>query len=371
MNILFDFGAIKSGGGTQLSLNFLEQLSALPSCEKNSAIVIPEIGPLAHSKLTGFFKNVLISPNSYVKRIGFEYLTLPSAVRALSIKMSFTFFGTGLPVPAGVESIVQVAYPIICYPESPFWNHLSHTSSLRIRALNRLRVHRLKQASRIIAETEVMRHRLSEVLGTSLNLIEVIPPAPSEYVHPLNRTTDPQRNRFLFVSGNAPHKNLWRLYSVAERLKSMGMNAFSFILTVSRESYVHSLKETSIDQTLLSTHFRFLGNIHPSQIMTAYEEADVVCSLSDLESFTNNYMEAWTVGLPLIASNRDFALSICGDSAIYVEPHDIDDVACKISSLLKTPEIGQKLVMSGKRKLAQLPTQSMRFQRVMQLLNAV
>lgn len=371
MSVLFDFGAIKSGGGAQLALNFLEQLSALPSWDKQNAIVIPEVGPLAHSKLTGSFKNLLISPNSYLKRMGFEYLSVPSAIRTLEIKMAFTFFGTGLPVPAGIESIVQVAYPIICYPESPFWDHLSPTSQLRIKALNHLRVHRLKQASRIIAETEVMKRRLSEVLGTPLGLIEVMPPAPSEYVHLLDRTIDQQRNRFLFVSGNAPHKNLWRLYSVAERLKSMGVNAFTFILTVSKESYVHSLKETSIDQTLLSTHFRFLGNIHPLQIMNAYEAADFVCSLSDLESFTNNYMEAWTAGLPLIASNRDFALSICGDSAIYVEPHDIDDVAYKIASLLKSPEIGQKLVMSGKKKLAQLPTQSMRFQRVMQLLNLV
>lgn len=370
MNILFDFGAIKSGGGAQLSLNFLAQLSALPLCNEKNALVIPEIGPLAHSKLTDSFKNLLTSPNSYVKRMGFEYFTVPTAIRALRIKMSFTFFGTGLPVPAGVESIVQVAYPIICYPESPFWDQLSRADRLRIKALNHLRVQRLKQASLIIAETKVMKHRLSEVLGTSLDLIEVIPPAPSEYVHPLDRTTDRKRNRFLFVSGNAPHKNLWRLYSVAERLKSMGLHEFSFILTLSKESYVLSLREANIDQAILSNHFRFLGSIHPSKIMTAYKEADFVCSMSDLESFTNNYMEAWTVGLPLIASNRDFALSICGDSAIYVEPHDIEDVACKMSLLLKNPECSEILVIEGKRKLAQLPSQSIRFQRIMQVLKA-
>lgn len=371
MKVLFDFGAIKSGGGAQLSLNFLEQLLTLDDCNEKIAIVVPEVGPIAESILLRSFTHVLISPDSYAKRLVFEYGQIPTAIRKLGIRKVFTFFGAGLPTPDDVESIVQVAYPIICYPDSLFWSHLSGMSAFRIRALNRLRIHRLKRASRIIAETAVMQRRLCRVLGTTPDLIEVLPPAPSQYVSPINHREQSRVHKFLFVSGNSPHKNLWRLYAVAERLRHLGFDDFVFVLTVTRASYVRTLKETTIASAILTTHFQFLGSVRPQEIMTAYEQADVVCSLSDLESFTNNYMEAWTVGLPLIVSDRDFAHCICGDSALYVEPHNPADVAEKFFSLARDPNIRRSLMTSGRTKLNRLPTQAVRFQKILQLLEVI
>src|SRR5262249_52811670 len=132
--------------------------------------------------------------------------------------------------------------------------------------------------------------------------------------------------RYVFVSGNETHKNLWRLYDIAGHALGGGLRDFVFSLTVTKEAYLRRLAGRTLDPAILDGHFEFLGQVPPQQIMRVYENADCVVSLSDLESFSNNYMEAWKVGLPLIVSDRDFSRAICGDSALYVDPHDAESV---------------------------------------------
>lgn len=369
-NILVDLGAIKSGGGTQLALNFLEQLSRYQNQEDRFALIMPEVGPLTQSTLEQRYIKRVVSPNSYIRRLDFEYRSLPKILQRFKIEKVFTFFGSGLPLPTHIQSIVQVAYPIICYPDSQFWKHIAPALRIKTMARNFLRIRRLKRASRIIAETNVMRDRLCNVLGIEPDSVEVIPPAPSEYVRAQVKGTARSKKRFLFLSGNSSHKNLWRLYAVAQCLKSMNFKDFVFVITVSRNAYLAALRDSDLDDNLIDAHFHFLGSVHPADIMQVYDHADFACNFSDLESFSNNYMEAWVVGLPLLVSDRDFARNICGNSAVYVEPHDVQDVANKVIWVVRSQSVCEELVAKGKANLQGLPTQADRFSRVMDILDA-
>jgi glycosyltransferase involved in cell wall biosynthesis len=276
----------------------------------------------------------------------------------------FTFFGAGLPHPRRVRSVVTVAYPVICYPDSPYWRYIDWEKKARIRILNYLRRRRLKGASKIIAETEIMKSRLIRTLSCAQDKIIVIPPGPSDYV--VSRCEDLGGKAFLFPSGNDSHKNLWRLYAVAQRLIERGMDDFVFVLTVDKKAYIKTLRESVINDKIVNERFRFLGTIEPQRIMDLYNMGDYVVSLSDLDSFSNNYMEAWKTGIPLIVSDRDFSRSICGDSAIYVEPHRTDDVADKFIAIVGDVELRSMLVRAGKERLKLLPNQKERFTRVME-----
>ena len=140
-----------------------------------------------------------------------------------------------------------------------------------------------------------------------------------------------------------------------------GVREFMFLLTTSREAYLKSLKRFGIREDLIDTHFTFLGSIPPQRIMEAYRQAEVVVSLSDLESFSNNYMEAWTARLPLVVSNRDFSRNVCGESAIYVEPHQPEAVAKQLFLLAQDPDLQDMLVKAGIERLSLLPSQEERF----------
>src|SRR5262249_26505406 len=149
------------------------------------------------------------------QRLSFERVQLPLILGTHEIDAIYTFFGIGLPHPRPVVSIVTAAYPIICYPDSPYWSHLSWHARLRGRVRGALRRGRLRRADVILAETEVMRTRLARSLRLPEDRFRLLAPAPSEYVKPLPPAARGQEWRVLFLSDLSPHKNLWRLYEVA------------------------------------------------------------------------------------------------------------------------------------------------------------
>jgi glycosyltransferase involved in cell wall biosynthesis len=152
---------------------------------------------------------------------------------------------------------------------------------------------------------------------------------------------------------------------VAEALERRGYGDFAFLLTVEREAWLGRVRAArAIDPALVDAHFRFIGAVPPQEIGRVYAEADVLISLSDLESFSNNYMEAWKVGIPQLVSERDFSRNICRESAVYAEPHDPEDVAAKIEALGQDEALRRRLVANGKELLRELPEFDTRWERV-------
>ena len=90
--------------------------------------------------------------------------------------------------------------------------------------------------------------------------------------------------------------------------------------------------------------------------------------LSDLESFSNNHMEAWKVCVPQIVSDRDFARDICRDSAVFIEPHNPKQVAITLSEVLNNDALLRALVENGRIYLEQLPSQKERMHKILQLI---
>lgn len=353
-NILYDFSPIKSGGGVQLALNFIDAIERSAFCG-NCFILLPSIGPLRDASFDFLPRdNVFFSPPGALSRLMFEHGKLQRIIKRNDIKKIYTFFGPGLPHSRSVRSVVGVAYPIITYPDSPFWDYVDVKSRIKQKIINYVRIHRLRRATHIIVETDVMKSRLIKTLKINENKFTVIPPSVTDYVNSMS-CREKFNGRILCLSGLSQHKNLWRLYEVALQLQSVGIHDIKFILTADMADYLLHLKERNVDRDIIRKYFEFCGSVHPRKISELYESVDVLLNISDLESFSNNYMEAWKAGIPIIASNRDFAKNICGDSAIYVEPHDPVDVANAIAYIRTNDEIRIKLVNIGKAKLLMLP----------------
>ena len=357
-------GPLKSGGGVQLAYNFLDELVKVDTAHRCFYLLVPEGGfkeYYHHPKI----EKVITSPRSIVGRFIFDNTTLQRFLKKEKITKIFTFFGSGLPHPSSIQSIVGVAYPSICYDDSPFWNYISFRNKTKIKIINYFWKRRLKKANKIFTETVVMKKRLLKVIAFKEQDVFIIPPSPTQYIS-AHQKVQSERN-ILLLSGTLLQKNLWRLYEVALALKEQKF-AVKFMLTISEKEWRDTLRIQPLNKEIIRDYFEFLGAVQQKEIAKVYDKADVLLLLSDLESFSNNHMEAWKVGIPQIVSDRDFTRAVCKDSALYVEPHHPAEVASAIRELLSNISLQKELVEKGKICLHELPSQEQRLQMIFKLI---
>jgi len=53
-------------------------------------------------------------------------------------------------------------------------------------------------------------------------------------------------------------------------------------------------------------------------------------------------------GIPIVTSDRDFARSVCGDAAIYIDPLDGENIIAALEALRNSGKLRAQLVASGR-----------------------
>lgn len=368
MKTLIDFSPIKSGGGAQLALNFLTVLNEFKSGFGEVAILVSDRFPFL-DRLSAHLE-VVMAPGDPAGRLKFEWLALRTEIRRRGVTHVYTFFGPGLPKMSGVTQMVGVAYPILCYDDSPYWSHLPFGRRTITRLKNYARKRRLRGVDVLVFETDIMRSRSIAAIGLDPSKCYVLAPTPTSFLKssPLRPRPDGE-TRFLFLSGADPHKNLWRLPGIFPKLLAE-KHAARFWLSITEEAFLKVCRDQGarVDRRLVREFVRFLGPVAADQIQTLYDQIDVVANISDLESFSNNYLEGWLSGRPILASDRDFARSICGGSAIFVEPHSETSLFDGVALICRETAIAAQLAAVGQERLALLPSMEQRLRRLANLI---
>lgn len=364
---MLDLSPIKSGGGLQLASNLLNALASGSVEMPIGAVLISDLFPRQYL-IDGI--ETLVAPSKPLARLRYENAVLPRVVKSLRLTHSYTMFGPGLPKIANLKQLVGMAYPILVYNESDYWRYVSPSVAYRKRIQNAFRKKRLLNAHHVLFETEVMQRRAVNA-GLVRGNSSVLPPTPTSFLH-ASQASEQDVLKVLLPTGLASHKNVWRLPEIIERIDRQGIPV-KFMLTADRHDYLDLLRSLPGGRggADIERHIEFLGSIPPHKLQHAYDRSDAVANFSDLESFSNNYMEAWVVGRPIIASKRDFSQEICGDSAIYVEPHDPDSVATGLVALVHSAERRERMVREGRRRLSQLPSMEHRLQEINRILRSI
>lgn len=368
---LVDAGAIKTGGGVQIALNRLPQLTqALLNNGYRLSLLLPSEGPLVDLNLDHRIE-ILRSPNRWLARILFEYIHLPAWMKSNNLNGIYTVFGFGLPHPKQVTSLVSTANATTCYPDSIYWKRLSGITKIKRRIYTFLRQSRLKKADHWIFETEIMRNRSVDHLQLPADNTHTLSPSPTSFILDQPARTYDHLNNFniTLLTGSESHKNLDSFIRLCSALTKINITNIQFNITLTKDQLI-ALAPKNIDLNLIHS-INYLGKIPQNQLQDIYSKTDLIMNLSELESFSNNYMEAWKAGLAQICSDRDFSRHICEESALYVEPFNPESAATLIVDLLKDPQKLNGLAQNGKKQLAQLTTQEDYTARTLSLINEI
>lgn len=98
--------------------------------------------------------------------------------------------------------------------------------------------------------------------------------------------------------------------------------------------------ELSKEFSTLGNSFHWIKHVEQSAIPSYFYGADVFCFTPNAqEAFGMVYLEAMAAGLPIVASDDPIRRRIVGESGIFVDPHNVDDVARGINEAIQLDKI--------------------------------
>ena len=155
-------------------------------------------------------------------------------------------------------------------------------------------------------------------------------PATAEEVDRVRRRYDLHRPFVLFVGTIEPRKNLGRLLDAFARLGDVDAD----LVLVGPEGW-------SIDLPVTSA--RRLGFVPQADLDALYAAAAVVAYPSLREGFGLPVLEAMAQGAAVVTSATTSTAEVAGDTALLIDPLDIDAIAGALDRLLRDRTLAERL----------------------------
>lgn len=362
LELLVNTLAIKSGGGLQKTLSFLNSLDSNRQLGKNVRLFCTARSEVSR-RAEELQLNTTTIGSGLFARVAWEMHRLskisPDAV---------VFNIGGLTPIRATQSFVNVnecAYSNLFYPEIDFWCNQNLFRKLKSRLIDRIRMSGVGNGDFWVFQTPSILERAVKLFGFPEKRCRVVLPSPSKAVSvdaikPKLSATYKElfngRTAFLFLGGTNENKRLHNLPRIAKEMLKMGGKRFVFVLTMQENDTYYKAIQEVVETNKLDAFFENVGIVPPADVASLISSIDVVCNFSRLESFSNNFVEAWNMKKPLIATDADWSHSVAADAALYVNPDDFAGTASTLIGLTSDEELKNHLTNLGELQLTKFPT---------------
>lgn len=356
MKILVNFAPLKSGGGQNVGMNFLLGLAEMDLNDIKLEFLVAR-GSAIHRYLCESGKyRYYVAPQSPIARIIYERGVVRRIILRQQIDIVYTYFGYGL----FGRDIIQVcgsADSNIYFPEVHFWRNCHGFCRISHYLVDSYRIWGVKNAAAVVFENEAMRLRGQELLGlrrTKLIKPSIRPESVADrFMMP--DMVPMSAYKVLFLCGWQENKNIMSIPAIAAEVRSRQGNVH-FVLTAPLDgSAMQRRFLAELNNLRVTDMVTITGVVDKTQIASLYAQVDCVMLLSQLESFSNNIIEAWHFRKPLVVSSLLWAYAICKDAAIYVDRDSPTCIAEKLMELARNPQVAQYAICAGTEELALYP----------------
>jgi len=234
----------------------------------------------------------------------------------------------GLPCP----TVVFVHLPMLAYKPAEMHGLMDWPWLKYVYLKNHFRA-TARRAAFVAVQTEVMARRLSAAYGIASRRIALIPQPVPRHLAPTSDSSSsspirlgPKPVKLTFLAAYYPHKNHEILPQVASELRKRGLSGRVHIYTTVDAARCPSAKVRQCfeaDADVISN----LGPVQPADVCSLLRNSTALFSPTLIETYGLVYLEAISVGLPILTSDRDFAHYMCGDLAHYFDPCDAQSIA--------------------------------------------
>jgi glycosyltransferase involved in cell wall biosynthesis len=376
--IFFNFVPIQAGGGVQNALSFLHSLSETGLWE-NRYIIVCIRGGFIHEFCVKKRLRHRTIPAGALSRVWYEFYYGWCLAKKFNATLVFSLFGGAPIVSPGLYKISGFAYSNIIQREVPFWNFLPPKKRMVKRVTDKLRLYLATKSAEIIVETGYLAERAKKTVFRD-SVVHVVNMSPSSYFLECLAGSSPlpvaysakfsaDSIKILYLSGPHPNK---RIHLLAEVLALLGGRArkYQLVTTLPADSAYFQLVLDHFQQAGASDMLVNIGPVSPENVASILKAVDGVINVALLESFSNNWVEAWAARKPLIVTKAEWARSSCGDAAAYIDPNDAQSAADAIVEVFELDKHKSDLLVEGVKKLESLPSPAKKFEMYAAIINA-
>lgn len=210
----------------------------------------------------------------------------------------------------------------------------------------------VRQADRILVDSEATAIDLSELLNVDSGSIDVIPlgvdarfqPASKEEVRRVRQTYALPDTFCLYLGTLEPRKNIPRIIQAFDRIAGECPHG---LVIGGRDGW----KFGAIYDAATASRFReriyFTGFVDPKDLPALLSAAEIFVWPSLWEGFGLPPLEAMACATPVITSNTSSLPEVVGDAALTVTPEDLDAIADAMRSLLSDSALRDRLREQG------------------------
>jgi glycosyltransferase involved in cell wall biosynthesis len=192
----------------------------------------------------------------------------------------------------------------------------------------------VSKARYIVAISEATKKEILRFVNCDPEKIKVIHVSVSPLFHKADETFNKEKPVILHI-GTAPNKNLAGLIEAVK-----GMSCKLFIIGEPNKNILQKLNEYKID-------YEVFVNLSEEELFEKYQACDILFFASTYEGFGMPIVEANIVGRPVITSNLYSMPEVAGNSALLVDPYNIDEIKNGINKIITDGNYRDELIHRG------------------------
>lgn len=359
---------IVKGGGLQNAINFLLNLDIKELNIIDFSVVLRNDRALIDICKDRGFEYSIIN-NTFLARLKYELIFFFGKNKSII----FTLFGTKPVLTWGAKTITGCAFSNLFYPKIDFWIHLTPIGKMIKKVKDLYRLLNVRSSDVVIFETELLRKKAVEEFSFSNANTFTIKMAVSSLVEKGGSFIDfnIQKNKFniLYLASAQPNKRQHLLPEIVKNMLTNGLDDFCFFLTIDEKNNYAKEVLDLISEMELELYIINLGSIESQKVAALIEQCDAMINIARLESFSNNFVEAWQMEKVLFVTDDEWAKDSCGAAAVYLDVEHYETITLSIKNIMENKKLYTDVVKKGIKQLDSYPHPKEKIAQFVEIIN--
>jgi glycosyltransferase involved in cell wall biosynthesis len=150
----------------------------------------------------------------------------------------------------------------------------------------------------------------------------------------------------LYVGGFSPRKNIVGLIEAFSKLLIKYKKDIKLVIA-GKQGKSYGVYKKRVQDLGIEDKVLFPGFIEIDHLPHLYNASKLLAYPSFYEGFGLPPVEAMACGIPVVTSKITSIPEVLGDSALFINPHDVDELCSSMFEILSDEDLSEKLILKG------------------------